>query len=99
MTKAKKNAALVTGASSGLGKELALLFAKDGYDLVLVARGEEKLRSLASDLGAAHGVVAHVVAADLSDPSAPGRIFDRVRELGVEVDFLVNNAGFGSNGP
>lgn len=93
-----KRTALVTGASAGLGKELATLFAVDGHDLVLVARSEDKLRALAVELAERHGVRAHVIAADLGDPAAPARIEARCRELAVEVDFLVNNAGFGSNG-
>ena len=93
-----RKTALVTGASAGLGKELASLFAKDGHDLVLVARSETKLRTLAGDLARAHGITAHVVPADLADGAAPARIFERTQQLGVAVDVLVNNAGFGTNG-
>lgn len=94
----EKRTALVTGASAGLGKELAGLFAKDGHDVVLVARSEDKLRALAAELTAAHGITAHVVAADLGDPAAVSQVFSRTQALGVHVDFLANNAGFGSNG-
>ncbi len=94
----KKHTALVTGASAGLGKELASLFAKDGHDLVLVARSESKLKTLADDLAKTHGIEAHVVAADLGKPSAPDEIFAATQKRGIAVDFLVNNAGFGSNG-
>ncbi len=95
---AKKRTALVTGASAGIGKELCSLFAKDGHDVVLVARSEAKLREVAAALEAEHGVRAHVVPADLGDSKAPRAIFEAVTRLGVTVDFLVNNAGFGSNG-
>lgn len=93
-----KRTALVTGASAGLGNELARLFAKDGHDVILVARSEQRLRTLADDLASAHGVAAHVLVADLGDPGAPASLFDRVQQRGLSVDFLVNNAGFGSNG-
>lgn len=95
---ANKRTALVTGASAGIGKELCTLFAKDGHDLVVVARSEDKLRELAATLSAAHGVTCHVVPADLGDAAAPRAIYDAVSRLGVEVDYLVNNAGFGTNG-
>jgi short-subunit dehydrogenase len=94
----KKQTALVTGASAGLGKELATLFAKDGHDVVLVARSEAKLKTLADELASAHGVKAHVVAADLGKASAPAAVVEATTKLGVAIDFLVNNAGFGSNG-
>src|SRR3954469_9678908 len=94
----RKLTALVTGASGGIGEELARLFAADGHDLVLVARGEEKLKRLAEELGAKHGVRARVVPADLSRADAPREIFDELRGEGVEVDALVNNAGIGSYG-
>ena len=68
--KDQKRTALVTGASSGLGKELAALFAKDGRDVVLVARSQGKLRALADELQKAHRIRAHVVPADLSDRGA-----------------------------
>ncbi len=95
---ADKKTALVTGASAGIGKELCTLFAKDGHDVVLVARSEAKLREIAAELEKAHGVRAHVVAADLGDRAAPQAIEGAVAALGLHVDFLVNNAGFGSSG-
>ena len=94
-----KETALITGASMGIGKELARIFAADGHDLVLVARSEDKLQNLALELESAHGIVAHVVPADLTDPGAPARIFAVLQSDGLEVDYLVNNAGFGANGP
>lgn len=93
-----KQVALVTGASAGIGLALAELLAKDGDDLVLVARSGDRLRALAERLERAHGIKAHVVAADLSDPDAPAAIAREVAALGLEVDVLANNAGFGSNG-
>jgi len=91
-------AALITGASAGLGTEFARLFARDGHDTVLVARRRERLDALAGELHAAHGVRAHVLPADLGEPGAPARIHDEVGRLGIEVDYLVNNAGFGASG-
>jgi short-subunit dehydrogenase len=93
-----KMTALVTGASGGIGEELARLFAADGHGLVLVARGEEKLRRLAEELGAKHNVGARVVASDLSRADAPREIFEELEREGVRVDALVNNAGIGSYG-
>jgi short-subunit dehydrogenase len=89
----------VTGASSGIGRELADLFAADGHELVLVARREERLRETAADLQARHGARAHVVPADLARPDAAERIGDTVNRLGLAIDHLVNNAGFSVYGP
>jgi short-subunit dehydrogenase len=93
-----KKTALVTGASAGLGKEMASFFAKDGHDLVLVARSESKLKTLAGDLSRAHGIAAHVVSADLGTAGAAAQIWEETKKRGIAVDFLVNNAGFGTNG-
>jgi uncharacterized protein len=92
-----RRTALVTGASAGLGADYAKLFAADGHDLVLVARRRDKLDELAAQLGK-DGTRVTVIAADLQDAAAPQRIFDEVSQAGIEIDFLVNNAGFGSNG-
>ncbi len=89
--------ALVTGASAGLGREFARLFAADGHDLVLVARRRARLEELAAELEAAHGVKSRVISADLTDPAAPRAIAEQLAD--TDVEFLVNNAGFGSNGP
>jgi uncharacterized protein len=94
----RKLTALVTGASGGIGEEMARLFAADGHDLVLVARGEEKLKRLASELESKNGVAAYVLASDLSRPESPREIFSALAGEGVRVDALVNNAGFGSYG-
>ncbi len=90
--------ALITGASSGIGWALAKLFAADGSQLVLVARREEKLEQLASELRQQHNSVVHVMPADLTDPEAPRRIAEQLESASLEVDVLVNNAGFGANG-
>lgn len=90
--------ALITGASSGIGLELARLFARDGHDLVLVARREDRLRDLARQLLERHDVRATVIAADLADPAAPPEVARRVAAAGLDVEFLVNNAGYGLAG-
>ena len=92
-------AALVTGASSGLGEEFARLFAADGVDLVLVARRRDRLEALAGELRAARKVSVHVVTADLSVPQEVERLVREVQALPLEVEFLVNNAGLGNVGP
>ena len=89
--------ALVTGASAGIGKELARRFARGGHDLVLTARRVDELQTLADELRSA-GATAHVFPADLSDPAAPRKLFDEVAAAGLAVDVLVNNAGFGVYG-
>jgi short-subunit dehydrogenase len=90
---------LITGASSGIGWELARLFASDGAELVLVARSEGRLRELAGQLAAEYGVQAQVLPADLSQPAGPGEIMQALAQQDIEVDVLVNNAGFGAHGP
>ena len=94
-----KQTALITGDSAGLGREYARLFAKDGHDLVLVARRRERLDELARELAAAHGTTCMVIAADLAAPSAGQQIADQVQAAGRTIDFLVNNAGLGKRGP
>jgi uncharacterized protein len=94
----RRDTVLVTGASSGIGLELARLFAADGDDLVLVARSEDSLRELASGLAAKYGVQAHVLPADLTKPECPEEIAQTLARQGVQVDILVNNAGFGAHG-
>jgi short-subunit dehydrogenase len=90
--------ALITGASAGLGAEFARLFAADKHDVVLVARRRERLDELAAELQKAHGIKAQVIAADLMAPDAGAKLVAEVDKLGVEIEFLVNNAGFGSSG-
>ncbi len=89
---------LVTGASSGIGEELARRFAADGAELVLVARSEERLRRLAAELNERHGVAARVEAVDLAAPGAVAALCERLAADGVAVDVLVNNAGYGARG-
>ncbi len=86
---------LITGASSGIGLELSRLFARDGYNLVLVARSAQKLQSLAAELEKAHGVHVTVLPADLSQFGAAQEIYRQVQSKGIQVETLVNNAGFG----
>src|SRR5215468_3963777 len=86
-------AALVTGASAGLGVEFARQLASRGLDLLLVARREERLKTLAAELAAAHGVHVDVFAADLAERGAPARIEGFVADRGIRIDWLVNNAG------
>jgi short-subunit dehydrogenase len=92
-----KGAALITGASSGIGAELAKLCAAGGYDVVLVARSAGKLAELAASLAQTYGIAARALAADLADPAAPQAIFDQTR--GDAIEILINNAGFGVLGP
>lgn len=93
-----QNTALITGASSGIGLEFAKIHAERGGDLVLVARSEDKLRRLADELSKAHRIQSLVIVADLADPAAPQAVFDQVEKAGVDVDILINNAGFGGRG-
>jgi short-subunit dehydrogenase len=90
---------LVTGASSGIGTDLARELAKRGHGVTLVARREAPLRELASALEAAHGIRAEVAAADLSDQDAREQLVGDVEKRGLTVDVLVNNAGFTTMGP
>lgn len=91
--------ALITGASSGFGVELARLFAADGHDVVLVARRRERLKALAAELEGKHPVKAHVIPLDLSGGHAVADLVGELEGRQLEVEFLVNNAGFGATGP
>ena len=90
--------ALITGASGGIGYELAKLFARDHYNLVLVARSSEKLSHLADELQRQFGISAKAVTLDLAVPSAPQALFDQLQREGVAVDILVSNAAYGASG-
>jgi uncharacterized protein len=92
MNRQEGKTALITGASGGIGYELAKLFASDGINLVLVARSREKLESFASEL---KGIQALAFAADLSKTSAAEEVFHFTQKNSLTIDFLVNNAGFG----
>lgn len=98
MTTASRPVALITGASGGIGLELARLCAKGGHDLILVARRQEKLEEIAKYLGGMYNVRTEVIVADLADPEAPRAIYEKVEQLGLSVDVLINNAGFGQWG-
>ncbi len=90
-----RRTALITGASAGIGKAFAEQLAKDGFDLVITARRKDRLDALAEDIRRDRGVKVLVIAEDLCDPRAPERIVTELRERNVDIDVLVNNAGFG----
>ena len=98
MNAANSETVLITGASSGIGLELARCFAADECRLVLLARNTEALETLAEELRQAHKIEALVLTADLSLPETPAHIFKELQGRGIRVDVLVNNAGFGANG-
>ncbi|SMP59641.1 hypothetical protein SAMN06265222_106254 [Neorhodopirellula lusitana] len=89
---------LITGASSGIGLELTKLFAASGDNVVLVARSEDKLNDLAANVRSQHDITATVIPADLSTPDAVDHLSDQLRDRSLEIDTLVNNAGFGMLG-
>ena len=92
-----REVALVTGASGGIGEDLARLIAAGGRDVVLLARGAAKLQTLADELSNAHKISATVVSMDLSSPGAAEDVTLVLAERRITVDMLVNNAGFGSH--
>ncbi|NOZ80984.1 MAG: SDR family oxidoreductase [DPANN group archaeon] len=93
----KRQLALVTGASSGIGKEIARLLAEKGYDLLLVSRNKDRLSATRKELQK-EGVMVSAIAIDLSLPGAEEKVFSFTRSKGMDVDILVNNAGFGVYG-
>ncbi len=93
-----KNVALITGASSGIGKEFAAIHAERGGDLVIVARREAELQDLKQDLERSHGIEVKVIVKDLNDEQAPIEIYDELKKEKIHVDYLINNAGFGGHG-
>jgi len=90
--------ALITGASGGIGKDFAYKFAANGYDVVLVARSEDKLNAIAEEIERKHNVQTQVIPMDLIDGDAPQALYDQLTGQGISVDVLVNNAGFASYG-
>ena len=90
--------ALITGASVGIGRELAKLFAQDGYNLVLVARNAARLQEVAADLGKQFGVSAKPFPLDLASSAAPQFLFDQLHRENIVLDVLVNNAWYGKLG-
>ena len=93
-----RKTALITGASFGIGMEFARIFAREGYNLVLVARSADKLRQLASEIEKMHGARSLILAVDLTEPGASAYVLDQTTRAGIQVDVLVNNAGFGQYG-
>ena len=90
--------ALITGASSGIGMELATVFAKQKENLVLVARNAAKLDEMAKELTSKHGIKVNVLAVDLSELNSAQKVFDYCHKNNLSVDYLINNAGFGDFG-
>ena len=93
-----KKVALITGASSGIGRELARIHAQAGGDLVLVARSADKLALLRDEFSLHFGTEVLVIPIDLTEPDAPQRVFDQVLAHGIKLTYLINNAGFGGIG-
>jgi len=93
-----KNTILITGASGGIGKEFALVAAKNQNDVVLVARTEDRLKSLCEKITATYEVKADYVVADLSEYGSAEKLYEEVINRGFKVNYLINNAGFGDYG-
>ncbi len=93
-----KKVALITGASTGIGKEFANIHAENGGDLVIVARSKDKLETLKAELEKKYSIKVMVIAKDLGKPEAPKEIYEEIENAGLEIDYLINNAGFGGLG-
>lgn len=98
MSESGQQTVLITGATRGIGIELAMEFACHGHSLLLTARNESQLLMIAAELRQQHGVEVHAIPADLALPGAASDLFERIRTLGVDVDLLINNAGIVSYG-
>lgn len=93
-----KKTALITGASSGIGKEFSKIHAEKGGDLIVIARSEDKLNELKKELEQQHNIDVLVVSKDLTTPNAAKEVYELVQQKGLKVDYLINNAGFGGLG-
>lgn len=93
-----KNVALITGASSGLGKEFALLHAENGGDVIIVARRRDKLEEVKSAIEIKYNTKVKIIVKDLTQPEAPKEIYDEVTKENITINYLINNAGFGGHG-
>jgi len=98
MAEARQGAVLITGASSGIGRELTWVFAQHGWDLVIVARRRQQLDEIAARCRAQHGSTVHCIARDLTEASAAQQLYDEISQAGTPVEVLVNNAGVAENG-
>lgn len=90
---------LITGASSGIGLELAKIFAENGHPLILTARSTDRLEGIAKELRSRFDIEIHVIPADLSQPQAPKKLYDTIKRKKLAVENLVNNAGIATHGP
>ena len=98
MSSQQNKTALITGASSGIGKAFAQIHAERGGNVVIVARREDKLNALKAELEGKHNVQVTVIVKDLTQPNAPRELYNEVKAAGITVDYLINNAGFGGRG-
>jgi len=98
MAEARQGAVLLTGASSGIGRELAEIFARQGWDLVIVARRREQLNEIADRCRAQHGTTVRCIARDLTEPNAAQDLYDEITHSGAPIEVLVNNAGVAESG-
>jgi short-subunit dehydrogenase len=92
------NTALITGASSGIGREFAIYHAQQGGDVVIVARRKEALQTLKNELETQYGITATVIAQDVGNPEGARALYKAVKNAGIKIDILINNAGFGGHG-
>ncbi len=99
MSNDDKGFVLITGASEGIGRALAEVFARHGHNLVLTARNRARLESLAQELKSEHDIAAFILDLDLAEADGPKSLFEAVKAEGITIDILVNNAGFGLYGP